>query len=350
MGKSNRVFVGCDLGDRHSDYCFLGERGVVQEEGRLRTTKEAFTRKFKRIPRSRVVIEVGTHSRWVEVLLRELGHEVVVANARQVKLIWNRTKKTDRSDALLLARLGRTDVTLLAPVHHRSAAAQRDLTVLKARDVLVRSRTKLANFVRGTMKPLGLRFPRCAPEAMPRLAADGPIPEELRPALTPILEAIEVLSTRIAAQNKQIEELATTTHPETARLRQVPGVGPITSLAYVLTIDDPSRFRKSRVAASYVGLTPGKDQSGDHDPQKRITRAGDPFLRRMLVQCAQYILGPNGPVSDLRTWGLSILARGGRAPKNRAVVAVARKLAVLLHRLWMTAEEYQPVGYARTAP
>lgn len=348
MRKSNRVFVGCDLGDKHSDYCLIDGKGVVREEGRLRTTTEAFTRKFRRMTRSIVVVEVGTHSRWVEALLRKLGHEVVVANARQVRLIWQRTKKTDRSDALLLARLGRMDVTLLAPVKHRSRAAQRDLAVLRARDVLVRSRTKLVNFVRGSMKPFGTRFPSCAPEAMPKIAAEAPVPAELRPALAPILQTIEVLNTRIAAQDKLIEELAAA-HPETDRLRQVAGVGPITSLAYVLTIDDPSRFSKSRVAASFLGLTPGKDQSGEHDPQKRITRAGDPFLRRMLVQCAHYILGPHGARSDLRTWGLSIVDRGGRDPKKRAIVAVARKLAVLLHKLWVTGEEYQPIGYAHRA-
>ena len=347
MGKSNRVFVGCDLGDKQSDYCVLDEGGRVLEEGRVRSTPAAFSKKFTRLLRGRVVIEVGTPSRWAEEVLRKLGHEVVVANVRQVHLIWKRKNKTDRSDAQMLARLGRLDVTLLAPVQHRSRAAQRDLAYLKARDVLVRSRTKLVNFVRGTMKPFGVRFPSCSPEALPK-HADSAIPAELAPVLIPVVETIAALNERIAAQDEQIEQLAKA-HPEATRLTQVNGVGSITALAFLLTLEDPARFRKSRSVGAFVGLTEGKDQSGAHDPQKHITKAGDPFLRRLLVQCAHHVLGRYGAASDLRTWGHSIGERGGNNGTKRAVVAVARKLAVLLHRLWVSGEQYQPVGYRRVA-
>jgi len=231
-------------------------------------------------------------------------------------------------------------------VQHRSRAAQRDLVSLKARDVLVRSRTKLVNFVRGTMKPFGLRFPRCAPEAMPKLAEV--VPAELAPAIAPVLETIAAINARIFAQDKHIAQLADA-YPETARLTQVSGVGPITSLGFLLTLEDPSRFRKSRSVGAFVGLTAAKDQSGDSDPQKHISKAGDPFLRRLLVQCAHHILGRFGAESDLRTWGLLIAQRGGKNGTKRAVVAVARKLAILLHRLWVTGEMYQPTGYRRVA-
>jgi len=254
MGKSNRVFVGCDLGDKQSDYCVLDEGGRVLEEGRVRSTPAAFSKKFTRLLRGRVVIEVGTPSRWAEEVLRKLGHEVVVANVRQVHLIWKRKNKTDRSDAQMLARLGRLDVTLLAPVQHRSRAAQRDLAYLKARDVLVRSRTKLVNFVRGTMKPFGVRFPSCSPEALPK-HADSAIPAELAPVLIPVVETIAALNERIAAQDEQIEQLAKA-HPEATRLTQVNGVGSITALAFLLTLEDPARFRKSRSVGAFVGLTP----------------------------------------------------------------------------------------------
>lgn len=347
MGKSNRMFLGCDIGDKQTDYCMLDGRGRVIEEGRVATKAPALSRKFRDLAPSRVVLEVGTHSRWVEEVFRNLGHEVIVANARQVKLIWSRTNKTDRSDAQLLARLGRADVTLLAPVHHRSRAAQRDLAVLKARDILVRNRTQLVNFVRGSMKPFGVRAPKCDPSALPKRVMEA-LPAELAPALKSIVDAIADLNTHIALLDEQIDQLRKA-HPESARLAQVPGVGPITSLAYVLTVEDPERFRKSRAAGAFLGLVPAKDQSGAHDPQKRVTRAGDPFLRRLLVQCAHSILGWRGTASDLRTWGLGVANGGGKDPKKRAVVAVARKLAVLLHRLWISGETYQPIGYRSAA-
>lgn len=346
MEKCNRVFVGCDIGDKLSDYCVLDEAGAVIEEGRCRTTPAGFTRKFGALPQARVVVEVGTHSRWVTETLRAMGHEVIVANARHVRLIWQRRKKTDRTDAVMLARLGRVDASLLAPVQHRSSGAQQDLACLRSRDLLVRARTKLVNFVRGTLKPFGARLPKCAPEAVPK-RAEPVIPSELVPALRPVLETIAMLNSQIAAQDKQVAQLAAVAHPETARLTQVTGVGALTALGFMLTIEDPSRFRRSRHVAPFLGLTPRKDQSGARDPQKRISKSGDPFLRRLLVQCAHHMLGRFGAESDLRSWGLAIAARGGKNGKKRAIVAVARKLAVLLHRLWVSGSAYVPVGYAR---
>jgi transposase len=284
------------------------------------------------------------HSRWISDLVRNRGHEVIVANARQVQLIYRRRSKTDRSDALLLARLGRFDRALLAPVHHRSRSAQLDLVCLRSRDLLVSARTDLINHVRGVVKPFGLRVPDCGSGAFLR-HAEQIIPEDLVPALEPILNCLRVVNDEIARFEKQVQHLATVSYPECARLSQVGGVGAVTSLAYVLTIEQPSRFKASRTVGGFLGLAPAKDQSGESDPQMRISKEGDPYLRKLLVQCAHYILGPFGQDGDLRRWGLRLAERGGKAAKKKAVVAVARKLAVLLHRLWVSGETYQPIGY-----
>jgi len=126
-------------------------------------------------------------------------------------------------------------------------------------------------------------------------------------------------------------------------LKQVKGVGTQIALTYLLTIEDPHRFAKSRDVGCFLGLRPGRRDSGESQPQMHISKEGDPYLRTMLVQGAHYILGPFGADSDLRRWGLKLAARGGKNAKKRAVVAVARKLAVLLHRLWVTGEVYEPL-------
>jgi len=340
MGDRNTVFVGCDVGDKLTEMCVLDSTGAVIERQSVRTTVRGITKPLARYGHATVVVEAGTHSRWIEEALKAAGHRVVVANARQVRLIWKRGKKTDKADALLLARLARVDISLLAPVQHRSRAAQVDLAALRSRDVLVRFRTALFNHVRGILKPFGIRPASCTITAfVERVATD--VPPELMPALAPVLNVLRELNTQIADHDRQVEQLAAAC-PTAIHLSQVDGVGALTALAYRLTIDDPSRFKKSRIVPAFLGMTPAKNQSGDSDPQKRISKAGNSFLRRLLVQCAQHVLGPFGHDCDLRRWGLRLAERGGKAGKKRAIVAVARKLAVLLHRLWVTGERYQP--------
>jgi transposase len=346
MTEPSTVFVGCDVGDKFTDVCVLDERGAVLESARMRTTRRSLEGCLRKYERARVVLEVGTHSRWIATALGDAGHEVIVANPRQVRLIWKRPRKTDRTDALLLARLGRVDVDLLAPVHHRRREAHVDLACLRARDQLVGARTKLVNHVRGALKPFGIRVADCNADGFAE-AAQQVLPPELMPALAPMLDVIRVLTSQIAGHDKQIEQLATTMYPESTRCSQVFGVGTLTALAFQLTLDDPTRFKKSRFVAAFLGLTPGKDQSGESDPQKHITKAGDRFTRKLLVECANRILSPRGALdSDLRRWGLKLAERGGKNGRKRAVVAVARKLAVLLHRLWLTGEEYRPLSHA----
>lgn len=334
--------IGCDLGDKRSELCILVADGTLQRPEPLATTRAAFTKFFTR-PRAHVVIEVGTHSRWVSEVLQASGHEVTVANPRRLKLISQSPRKRDQQDAELLARLGRADEALLAPIRHRNPTAQADLAVAKARDTLVRTRTTLVNHVRSVVKSFGERLPRCTAECFPRKAHPH-LPSVLRPALEPLLVVVAQLNAEITAYDDRVTQLAKQ-YPEVAVIAQPKGVGSLTALVFRLTLEDKARFPKSRSVGAFVGLHPKKDQSGESDKQLGITKTGDAFVRRLVVGSANYILGPFGQDSDLRRWGLALAKRGGKNAKKRAKVAVARKLVVLMHRLWVTGEVYRPVGY-----
>jgi transposase len=340
-----RITVGVDLGDRYSYLCFLdAESGEVIEEGRLRTTPEALRRRFCSEQQPlRIAIEAGTHSPWVSrVLEEECGHEVLVANPRKTRLIYSNKRKTDEIDAENLARLARVDPKLLYPLKHRGEDSQAHLAIIRSREASVGCRTQLVNHVRGAVKSFGARLPKCPARSFHKKAAEH-IPEALWPALGPILETIGSLTERIREYDRQLETICQEHYPETDLLRQVEGVGALTALTFVLTLEDPSRFAKSRTVGAYLGLVPARDRSGDRDPQKRISKEGDEMLRKLLVGSAHYILGPFGSDSDLRRHGEKIALRGAKNAKKRAVVAVARKLSVLLHRLWVTAESYDPL-------
>ena len=346
--KQGRTFsqptltIGLDLGDRNSWYCVLDEAGRIQLEQRVRTTGKALQEVFGAMPRSRVALEIGTHSPWISRLLSALGHEVIVANARKVRLIGESRKKDDRLDAQTLARLARIDPELLYPVKHRSAQAQADLMMIRARAGLVRARTGLVNTVRGLAKSYGERLRGCNVRDMDPEKAETLSPE-LQRALEPLLSTIEELSERIVEYNDRIEALAQHSYPQVALLKQIKGVGTLIALTFLLTLEDPYRFRKSRDVGGYLGLQPGRRNSGRSEPQMHISKEGDPYLRTLLVQGAQHILGPFGVDCDLRRWGLKLAERGGRNGKKRAIVATARKLAVLLHHLWVSGEVYEPL-------
>jgi len=339
--SQQKLTIGLDLGDRSSWYCLLDERGELRWEDKLSTTAKAMRDVFGRMPHSRVALETGVHSPWVSRLLSELGHEVIVAHARNVRLIGESRRKDDRLDAQTLARLARIDPRLLCPVKHRSAKAQADLTLIRARAGLVRARTALVNTARGLAKSYGERLRGCNVRNMNPEKAEGLSPE-LQTALEPLLAGIESLSERIREYNRRIEALAEQSYPEVALLRQIKGVGTLIALTFLLTLEDPHRFRKSRDVGCYLGLQPGRRNSGQREPQMHISKEGDPYLRTLLVQGAQHILGPFGPDCDLRRWGLKLAERGGKNGKKRAIIATARKLAVLLHRLWVSGEVYEP--------
>src|SRR6202165_74685 len=243
--KHKQLTIGMDLGDRFTYYCVLDEAGEVMVEQKLPTTPQAMKQVFGAIPSSRVALETGAHSPWVSRQLTRLGHEVIVAHARNVQLIGDSSRKDDQFDARTLARLARIDPGLLGPVQHRSAKAQIHLTVIRARAGLVSARTALVNTARGLTKSYGERLRKCGTGQMNRETAKE-LSQELRDALDPLLGEIESLNERIAEYDRRIERIAKEVYPEVTLLKQVKGVGTLIALTYILTLDDPHRFRRSR--------------------------------------------------------------------------------------------------------
>jgi transposase len=338
---TQELTMGLDLGDRRSELCVVDAGGEVAWRESVTTTEGSLKTLFTEAPTSMVVIEVGTHSPWVSRLLESLGHRVIVANAREVSYVTRSSRKSDKVDAESLARLGRADPKLLCPIRHRGETAQATLSIIRARAALVEARTKLINSARGIAKAMGQRLKACdADQAGAALLAG--CSELLGKALTGLLTGVEELTEQIRAYDEQIAS-ASESYQETGALRQVYGVGQLVALTYVLTLDDPERFRRSRQVGPYLGLRPRESQSGNRQPQLRITKEGDRYLRTLLVQSAQCLLRKNAPDSDLKRFGDRLAARGGPNARKRALVAVARKLGVLLHRLWVTGEVYEPL-------
>jgi len=354
MAAQPRMTVGLDLGDRTSRYCILDEAGEKASEDKLPTTKTGLTSVFGKMPACRIALEVGTHSPWVSRHLAAMGHEVIVANAHKVKLITQSVKKNDRMDAERLARLARVDSKLLSPIQHRGPEAQADLAVIRARAALVDARTELINSARGLAKPMGERLKKCDAEYVKETLADG-MGEAVQAVIRPLLKSVEEISKQVGEYDQKIEGIAKR-YPEMKILTQVYGVGTLIALTYILTIEDPNRFDHSRDVGPYLGLTRKQRESGDSEPELGITKAGDQLLRRLLVQGAHCILRQGAPDSDLKAWGTAHLPNGGKEgggkhgknrkgskkAKKKAIVAIARKLAVLLHRLWVTGEVYDP--------
>lgn len=340
-GTASKLIAGLDVGDRYTQFYVIDGAGRQVEESRVRTVPAAMTEHFRRAP-MRVALEVGTHSPWLSRLLEELGHEVFVANARKVRLIYATGRKNDRLDARALARLARLDPHLLCSIQHRSEQAQADLDLLRSRDVLVRTRTRLITHMRGQVKSLGSRLPATSARSFHRKTAEA-LPPLLREVLLPLYDVLEQVDRQIRDYDRRIEAVARERYPAALRLAEIPGVGILTALCFVLVLHDPTRFRKSRAVGPYIGLAPRQAQSGERERQLGISSAGDELLRRLLVQAAHYQMGPFGCDSDLRRWGLERAARGGPAARKRAVVAVARRLAVAMHRIWITGESYRPL-------
>ena len=339
--------LGLDLGARSTQVCALAPDGSRIEERSIKTTKQSIESLLERFRGARVVLEASTSARWIDALARSRGHETVVANPRNIPIVTASVRKCDRNDARLLAELGQVKPHLLSPVRLRSDRYQRVRTMLFARSLLVKNRTSLINMVRAEVRTYGSSLPSCSSSAFPKTVRKL-IPRDLEPALSPILDVIESLTKRVGDYDRQITELSTKEFPETAVLRQVHGVGPLIALAFVATIGDPARFRKSRSVGAYVGLVPRVSQSGGRNPTLSITKQGDHFLRSLLVSSATRILGPHGVDSDLRRFGLALAGSGDKRAKAKARIAVARRLAVLLHRLLVTGEVYEPLRSERS--
>lgn len=336
--------IGLDLSDRTLRYCELDAAGAIVAEGTLALTRTALCQYLGAQPAgTRVALETGGQSAWVRDVITGLGHEAVVGNARELAAVTQSLQRTDSRDARQLARLARLDPQLLNPVELRDAARQADLFVVRARALLVDVRTKLINFARGVTKALGHRLPASTSHRFAERVRAA-VPEALAPALGPLLAVLETIEEQLAGYDAQVETLAAEQYPETRWLQQVPGVGTLTALTFVLTVGPPERFAHSRDAGAFLGLVPRRRQSGECDPHLGITKSGDRYLRRLLVQCAHVLLGRWGADCALRQWGLAHAQ--SRAQKKRTVVAVARKLAVLLHRLWRRQEVFRPFPQA----
>ena len=349
LSREEKLTVGLDIGDRWSCYCVVSARGTTLIEGKLATKREDFKTGFQSFVNTTIALEAGTHSPWISRFLSGMGHEVVVANPRKVALIGQSSRKNDKEDAAKLAMLAHTNQQLLYPIQHRGEQAQADLAEIRARAVLVEARTSVINSARGQAKAFGYRLESCDADAVKGEMADV-LPEAMRGSVKLLLETAALLTAQIKAADQQIHKVAAR-YPEISLLRPIYGVGELSALAFVLTIDDKDRFGTSREVGPYLGIVPGQDQSGDSDKPQRITKEGDRMMRWLLVQCAHCILKKNAPDTDLKRWGKKKLddqvSRGKKPNKKKVLVGIARKLAVLMHRLWANGEVYDPLYNAR---
>jgi transposase len=336
-------YIGLDIGDRVSNYAVKDAQGHLLEEGRVPSKADGLEKQFGPMKGDRLLMEVGTHSPWMQRVLRKIGIDARVCEARSAAEANRYGCKTDVRDARMLAELLRTGSQLVTLVEHRTEEDQKMWMVIRSRDALVKARTMLVNQVRGMVKSCGSRLPGCSTEAFNNTWND--VAEELRPALSPIYVQIRQLTAVINRYEKKVKAFVRKEHPEAQQLTEINGVGDLTALACVLVLGNVKRFRRSRDAAAYLGLVPKMRKSGDIDPQLGITKRGNDTVRRLLVCAAHYIIGPfNKTESDLRTFGLKIAGGGNDSRrKRRAVVAVARKLAVVMTALLKSGKAYEPV-------
>ncbi len=346
----NTHTIGIDLGDKSHETCTLNTDGEILERQTL-LNNEADLISFSQSNRgATLIMEAGCHSPWISRLFESRGHKVIVANPRKLRAIYQSDNKNDQRDAEMLARIGRFDGNLLYGIEHKSEAHQRTLKVIDARDVLVAARVKLVNHVRGSLKSLGIFLPSgCSTARFARKASEHLETNDYA-LVAPVIEMIAELSVRIKAEDKRIDQMIAKEYPTAQKLMTIPGVGPITALAFVLIIGSPDRFKKARNVGPFLGLVPRRDQSGDTDKPLRITKAGNRMLRRLLVSCAQYTLGQFGPPSALKESGLRKATTGAKVAKKKAVVMTARKLAVMMLALWKNNEaDYIPFPQKKSA-
>ena len=334
--QSSAITIGLDLGDRKHAVCVLDAKGEILKQETITNSRGSLVALSRRYPGALMAMEVGMHSPWTSRFLKEQGHRVLVANPRKVHAIYKNVRKSDRNDAELLARMARSDEKLLSPVEHVSEEMQRDLLQIKLRDNLVRQRVDIISSVRFTLKSLGITLPSPNSDAFAKKARATLRKEhsDMLALIEPSLCVLDGMTEQIRTLDQSIAAMAAEKYPESEFLSQVGGVGLLTSLTFILTIGDPTRFQRKRDVAAFLGLVPRRDQSGETDKQLRISKAGNTYLRRLLVGCAQYILGPFGPDTALKRKGLKLTEKGGPRAKRKAVVAVARNLAVLLLTLW----------------
>jgi transposase len=340
----NKVTViGMDLGDKNHKAVIISAGGEVIDRSEVACNPEALRAYLGRHPGALLAVETGTHCRWISRLGQELGHEVLVGNARKLRMIWDSSRKNDWRDAEMLAKVARTDRSLLSPVRLRGDGDQELMRLVKARDLLVKTRTGIVNQIRGFCKSEGVRPPKCSAESFTRL--EHAIPANVLPVVKPLFAVLKELAMKVGLYDKMIAEALKRLHGEDAALLEpIGGVGPVTAAAYLAAIGDVATFGSARDAGPYFGLIPRQAQSGQTDRQLRISKEGNEIVRRLLVTAANYIMGPFGKDCALRRHGMKIAERGGKNAKKRAKVAVARKLAVLMLAILKTRSAYRPLA------
>ena len=331
--ETEKIYFGLDVSQKNIEiFAVKGKNGIPA--GKIPNDRKSLDAFFDRVPAPAeaitVALETGTHSAWISRCLEKRGCEVIVAHARDLAFIYRGDKKSDRIDAEKLARMARADRNLLHPVKLMDRKRQEALLAIKARDLLVKERTGIINAIRGFLRSFGIDDTEYSHEIINQLYPT--LPKEIRLSLRGLFTTLTTINNCIKEYDRRVAKIALS-YPETRTLQQIKGVGPLIALTFALVIGDPKRFN-ARECSSYTGLVPRRDQSGETDKQLGITKCGNKLLRRLLVQGAQYIMGPFGEDCDLRDFGNRIAQRGGSIAKKKAKVAVARKLAITLLALW----------------
>jgi transposase len=335
--------IGLDLGDNSTHVCILAANGQKVDERSFPTERDVLRALFESFSgkQVRVVFEVGSQSRWVQKLARECGIEdVITANPRKLALISQSLKKSDEQDAFVLARAGRALPEMLSRVEHVSDEIFADRALMESRSLLVVQRAQIVHRIRSLTKSSGEKLLKCSTESFRRKMEES-VPEFLRPSCDALFRIIEALDEQIDRIEKQLCKLAKEKYPIVSKLQQIPGVGIIVALSFVLFVGDPSRFEDTRLIGAYFGLTPRKKQSGNSDPELGITKAGNGGMRKLLVLAAHCLLA-RGEDCGLKRWGLALCERGGRKAKKRAIIALARKLAVVMLAIWKSERDFDP--------
>jgi transposase len=333
------VYAGLDVSDKTTHVCVVDGEGVIAWRGVCATDPEVIAKTLGRHARGveRVVLETGPLSAFLYHGLVERGSPVTCICARHAKgVLSTRVNKSDPHDAEGLAQLARTG--WFKAVRIKQEATHLDRARLKIHDQLIQSRLAMANQLRGLLKLFGLRMgtvttPAKRTERLAALFAQKP---ELEAVMRPLVESLDALDIQIKGSSKQLATRAAA-DPVMTRLMSVPGVGPIVALTYKSSIEDPGRFTRGEDAGAFAGLVPRRSQSGARDYKGRISKAGDPMLRSALYEAANSLLVRVKRPCALQAWGKALAETKG--PK-RARVAVARKLAILLHRLWQSETQF----------
>ena len=337
--------IGIDIGNEGSSVCCLDpSTSEVIGEKRIATTKEGITEYLDEFDQPcQVVMEATTHSPWISELVEELGHEAIVSSPHAISKLFRHKKRTDETDAENLARVCAFDRALLAPIYHRSPQERMDFAIIQARDHLVKTRTKLVNFIRGKARSCGC--PIAGVTAKKFSPAEEQLSPELQETLGPVFEILPQINQGIKDLEKMAAEVSEERYPVTELLRTVPGVGPLASLSYVLTIGSPDRFDSKGAVARYLGLAPKIDRSEKREKFDDFSTSHK-ITRQHLIEAANYHLWINPAGSQLKEAGQRLKERRGQYGTGIAQFATARKLAELLYVLWRDGQEYLPYPMA----